>query len=86
MKWRKLQTMSKLKKKIYVVYDRPLDAPDYYVVRRHLITIEGSIPDPDPFVAFSNDLAFLRHALLSAGFSLLPRHQDDDPVIIETWL
>jgi len=65
---------------IFVVYDRPSDFPDHYVVRE----FRG------PTVALSaltfDDLESARAHLAEHGLVRLDRHPSDDPKILETWL
>jgi hypothetical protein len=68
---------------IWTIYSQPNDHPDGFVARLHEVgrgitgptekTIEGGLDE-------------IRHALCLAGLTRLPRHADDEPCIIESWL
>ncbi|MCK1742157.1 hypothetical protein IVA80_15135 [Bradyrhizobium sp. 139] len=64
----------------WTIYDHPRDWPNHFVARR----FEGETPTPE--VLYSTDLDQLRMALLGRGLVPFARHQQDDPVIVETWL
>lgn len=71
---------------IYIVYDHPVDYPNYYVARR----FEFSNPTGEIFV--NDDLEKVRDWIKSelikqgtAGFRL-ERHPSDDIVILECWI
>jgi len=68
---------------IWTVYERPQDYPDRCVARRWLATTP--VPSPTDDVLLADDLAGLRQQM-PAGLVRMPRHQDDDPVILETWM
>jgi len=64
--------------KIWTVYKRPLDFPNYYVVRCWI----GD--QPTNHVLLGRDLNDVR-SLLPEGLFRMDRHEDDDPCIVETW-
>lgn len=68
---------------IWVIYDHPTDFPDHFVARMH-----HSLPWPEPteLVMVSPNLEALRLYYAGCGFTLLPREECDDPVIVESWL
>lgn len=70
---------------IYTVYDHPTDIPNFFVVKRWLITNIGPVQDPD-FILQDIDLEVLRDFLVRRGLTLLPRERADDPVIIENYI
>ena len=65
---------------IWVIYDHPRDHPDYFVARRW----DGETATEE--MIFAPSLSQLRRAMQRRYLTRLPRHKDDDPVIIETWL
>ncbi len=69
---------------IWVIYDHPLDHPDYYVVRHWRVG-----PDAQVSVKNSYQLAPTlgrARALVPEGLFNLGRFEYDDPVIVETWI
>lgn len=70
---------------IYVVFDHPRDFSSFYVVKRDLIQ-EGKVIRDQIFIVLSTDLTFLRNSLWAQGLTMMTRHPEDDPVILETWL
>jgi hypothetical protein len=70
---------------IWVVYDHPTDFPDSYVARPHFVMDDHStVVGPGAWV--HDDLEIIRGGLASVGLTCLQRMDDDDPVILETWL
>lgn len=69
---------------IYVIYEKPIDYPEEYVIRRHIVTagvveLEAWIYGKAPTLEAARDL-------LPADLYCLKRHPQDDAVIKETWL
>ena len=64
---------------IYVIYQNPSDFPGKFVLRRWV----GLNPDQKPAVCMT--LAEARRAVPPNKYRL-PRFDNDDPVIVETWL
>jgi hypothetical protein len=69
---------------IWSVYDRPDDCPDAYIARRFALFAGDAVATPD-FMAHP-DLAMLRARLTNAGLYRIPRYEDDDPRVIESWI
>lgn len=65
----------------YVIYERPSDHPEGYVVRQWRITRHGAQPE-GYIVADSLQAARDRVPL---GKVCLDRQPDDDPCIVEVW-
>lgn len=65
---------------VWVVYDHPKDYPDSYVARCFINE------QPTENVMFCTSLERLQEELVYMGLAQLARMEDDDPVIIETWL
>jgi hypothetical protein len=70
---------------MWTIYHSPKDFPGRYVARLWLVG--GGSPEPKPTDRFvtSNSLDGVR-AMLPPGLTCLQRSDDDDPVIVETWL
>lgn len=64
---------------IWTVYEHPRDLPDWFVARLWISD------QPTTTVIKAKTLDELR-ALLPQGMSMMPRHELDDPCIVETWL
>jgi hypothetical protein len=65
-----------------VIYDHPLDFPQYIVVRRWY----GDVLDPWKY-GFAKDLQGARRLACDFGGSIpLMRSPDDDESIVETWI
>ena len=69
---------------MWTVYNRPTDYPEHCVARRWEIG-EGEAT-PTWLVIVAPDLATLRAHLGNMGLYCLPRHESDEPQIVETWL
>ena len=67
----------------YVIYNRPSDHPDHFVVRLWITTEHGSGPTGE-FKLFDT-LDEARHAV-PRDCVCIARSPDDDPVIVETWI
>lgn len=68
---------------MWTIYFDPSDHPGVYVAREFKITREG--PVPSPFASVSPTLEHAREGI-SEGRVCLPRSEDDDPVIVESWI
>jgi hypothetical protein len=70
---------------IFVVYERPSDFPDSYVVRRHVVQPGGLLAvDKEP-LSVAATLDEVRSAL-PTGLFRIGRFTADDPVIKEVWI
>jgi hypothetical protein len=73
----------------FCVYDHPIDYPNSYVARRwytgSMVGNTAVIPDRDEFIVAS-DLETIRNEMRKKGLTQVPRHVDDDPVILEIWI
>lgn len=67
----------------WTIYDHPSDYPDCWVARRWVI--QGGQVVPTDEVHTAATLRELRERV-SPGRGLIPRHQLDDPRIVEVWL
>ena len=68
---------------IWTIYDHPLDYPEWFVARPHIIRPKKTGPVPMHLIA--TDLNALR-ALLPDGLTRLERQPNDDPFILEVWV
>lgn len=66
----------------YVIYQRPKDHPEGYVVRRWRIGEQGL--EAESF-AWRVDTLEQARAVVPAGLYCLGRMPGDDPVILEVW-
>ena len=66
---------------LYVVYDHPLDFPEWYVCRIWI----GSLPSHDVLMK-SKTLEAIQIELTSRGLYNLGRHAQDDQRIAEVWI
>lgn len=69
---------------IYVIYDHPKDYPDHYVIKRDLV--DTNVYRDPGYIFKHENLEVCRREMVMKGLVCLQRHQNDDPVIIETWL
>lgn len=65
---------------LYCIYFNPSDFPGKYVVRK----FEGMVPDESALI-ITNTLEDARSVIPKYAV-MLTRAEDDDPVIVETWL
>lgn len=68
---------------LWVIYDHPDEFPDHFVVRRQEISDGGAISFG---MAHTFDTLSAARAYVPSGYSCLPRHPDDAPSIVETWI
>lgn len=66
----------------YVIYEKPADFPEHFVVRCWLISRQGPVPTDRVWKAPTLESA---RTVVPDGFYRLPRFADDDPVIVEVW-
>lgn len=68
---------------LYTIYDHPADHPDHFVVRRWEVGPTGVVATSDVTLHATLDAA--REAI-PPYLACLHRYDDDDPVIVETWV
>jgi hypothetical protein len=66
----------------FTIFNRPLDAPESFVVRRFEIFPNHVVPRE----AFLFSTLEGARASLPAGLVCFARRDDDEPQIVETWL
>jgi hypothetical protein len=69
---------------IWSVYERPDDFPHSFIARRFEL-YAGDVDATNDVIA-SHDLGLLRRRLTKVGLHSIPRFEDDDPKIIESWI
>lgn len=68
---------------IYVIYERPTDYPEHFVVRRWKVV--GGTHTPEKFLMTSDTLDEAR-GCVPPGLMKFGREIIDDPCIVESWL
>ncbi len=68
---------------MFTIYQRPSDYPDHYVVRKWFSGPGEARPDATVRLASSLEEA---RGMVPCECVRLERHQDDDAVIVETWI
>lgn len=66
---------------IWVIYDHPKDHPDHFVVRRWYGLFPDNVVD-----SFDTLVSAREYIAWQGGCAAMKRFDDDDPVIVETWL
>jgi len=66
-----------------VIYKRPADYPNHFVVRRWIIKHGSQVPEFTGALFDSLDEA---RAFAGPGRVCFKRKKDDDPCIVETWV
>lgn len=69
---------------LWTVYDHPKDFPHGYIARRWEVTPAGATPTGD--IITNPSLELMRVMMEAQGLSCLPRQEDDDPAVLESWL
>lgn len=69
---------------LWTIYDHPRDAPEWFVARKW-ITRSGETLGTTHCI-YEEDLEAMRAHMLAYGLTCISRSEQDDPVIIETWL
>jgi hypothetical protein len=68
---------------MWTIYNHPRDFPDSYVARRYEIAIKPIATDD---MIVGRELNPLRNVMIEAGLTVITRNEEDDALIIETWL
>lgn len=79
--------MEKIEIKIITIYSGPQDIPEYaYVAREWSLLANNEIKEGE-IVAVDDDLETIRKKIQNMGGQIvIPRDNDDDPCIVESWL
>jgi hypothetical protein len=64
---------------MWTIYEKPLDHPEGFIARR----FESNMPTLD---TLTGELDAIRATFERAGLFKLPRSDDDEPQIVETWV
>lgn len=71
----------------YAVYDKPLDYPNGYVIRRYVITESGTQPTREVYTADTDEiLDNIREEFRRCGLTVIPRMKNDHPSVVEVWM
>ena len=68
---------------LWTIYDHPKDYPDHFVAQKWVI--ENGQKKWTDRILLHTSLEGLR-AQLPIGLYCLPRQEEDDPIIVETWV
>lgn len=71
---------------MWTIYERPLDAPDSYVVRRFEVGGKAGGWRATDEAYRAPAIEPLRLMLEARGLTCMPRLDGDEPQIVETWL
>lgn len=69
---------------LFVVTDHPKDFPDKFVVRMFNV-MSGECAATSYYETYDT-IQQVREKMSMHGLIRLPRHPEDDPVIVETWI
>ena len=69
---------------MWVICKNPSDYPGFYTARIYVLH-EGKIVHPSGSLFFSHNLKGIR-AKLPPGLNRVERSEEDDPVVIESWI
>lgn len=72
--------------RIWTLYDHPKDYPQGYVVRQWVVTAKGEQPTATIIQSDAVDKIEAFMAECYPGLTWIPRSENDDPVIMGTWL
>jgi hypothetical protein len=70
---------------MWTIYNHPKDYPKSFVARLWYVGAGGSPIPTDQVIVFPT-LEAIRDRMRAQGLTRLMRNENDDPVIIETWL
>jgi hypothetical protein len=71
--------------RMWVIYERPLDYPDWYVLRAWDIVEGVPVGVPEREAQLASTLAAARE-LLPPGLYNIGRQEEDEPQIVEVWV
>lgn len=69
---------------LFTVYAKPSDFPDSFVVRR--FAVRAGLVERDPEIFGRSPTLEGARALIPPGLYRLGRQDNDDPVIVESWI
>ena len=68
----------------WTLYDSPVDARGYFVMRRWVIKRGKAVASPEAY--WCKEAEPLRNKMRKRGLTRMDRHPDDEPHIVETWI
>ncbi|MGY3615632.1 hypothetical protein [Bradyrhizobium sp. USDA 10063] len=74
---------------MWTVYDHPANHPTGFVARKFEISNGAVVATEDAFGTVDSSatgLLFMREIFIRAGLHCVPRHDNDDPTIVEAWM
>lgn len=70
--------------RMWTIYDHPSDYPHGFIARQFLVHAGGAEPTQS---TIEGSLEMIRQTLMvDMGLVCFRRNEEDDPVIVETWL
>jgi hypothetical protein len=69
---------------VWTMYDHPKDYPDGFIARRFEVNMHGDVAPTDH--TMMGEVDDLQEIFRTAGLVRVSRQDDDDPVIVETWI
>jgi hypothetical protein len=69
---------------IWTVYEKPRDYPTGWIARMHEVV--GAVVKPTGYVIKAVELEPIREKLARAGLVCIPRQEDDEWEIVESWI
>lgn len=69
---------------VWVIYHRPKDFPDGYVLRCQYAMPDGTVKADD--MAWQTESLEAARKIVPPGLTMMARNPEDDPHIVETWL
>ena len=69
---------------IWTVYEKPRDYPTGWIARMH--EADGAVVKPTGYVIKAVELEPIREKLARAGLVCIPRQEDDEWEIVESWI
>jgi hypothetical protein len=79
-----MKTNTSLGLKLWTIYNSPKDFPGKFIAREWELTGEGSKPSQSNYVT-GDTLEEVRKQL-PKFMTVIPRHESDDPCIVEVWI
>ena len=73
----------------FTIYENPSDRPGHYVLRGWSVGPTGDVVHERFAISMPigpKALAALRQGMVEQGFVRIPRSDDDEPQILETWV
>ncbi|WP_034256828.1 hypothetical protein [Adhaeribacter aquaticus] len=71
---------------LYTIYEKPSDFPEYYVCRKHIVLDDGTTSPQMKVLYKTKSVENIRATLQDMGLTCVGRQENDDPVILESWI